>query len=283
MSEKIIEFHFKYNENRRNIGEVFFALGNYISAYEDFGKAIADALDHDLDFRIELSDIQSGSIILKLLKLFDDLTSPNDLIEDLTGEVGSLESLSEITQKHNLKLAEKINASGKYKNRVEPTLNELDIALAMEKWSDANRMMEPNESLTITEELNTGINSNVVHIDTGFRLGKRPKEMFSNFLEKHDGNEIVDVITSCFRGDLNWRFQNTQTKLIYNAHIKDHYWLGEYQDGRKTISTRDSLLVHSTYELWRIKGKPTIRNAQIKKVIDIIRCNGEQGELFGGD
>ncbi|MBL0666368.1 MULTISPECIES: hypothetical protein [Aeromonas] len=283
MSRTFVEFHLKYNENRKNVGEVFFALGQYISAYEDFGTAIADALDHNLEFRIELSEIKSGSIILRLIKLFDDLTSPNDLINDLTGEVGSLESLSKITQKHNRKLEEKVNASGKFKDRVEPTLNELDIALAMEKWSDANRRIEPNESLTITEELNSGVNSNVVHIDTSFRLSKRPKEMFSNFLEKHDGKEIVDVITSCFRGDLNWRLQNTQTKLIYNAHIKDHSWLGEFQNGNKTINAKDSLLVHSVYELWKIKGKQTIKNAQIKKVIDIIQCNGEQGELFGGD
>ncbi|MFB2853305.1 hypothetical protein, partial [Aeromonas veronii] len=59
--------------------------------------------------------------------------------------------------------------------------------------------------------------------------------------------------------------------------------LGEFQNGNKTINAKDSLLVHSVYELWKIKGKQTIKNAQIKKVIDIIQCNGEQGELFGGD
>ncbi|HCE1609393.1 TPA: hypothetical protein NJY97_004588 [Vibrio parahaemolyticus] len=283
MSQSFLEFHFEYNPNRKNVGEVFFALGNYVSAYESFGKVIADAIGNDLDFCIEINDIQSGSIKLKLLKLFDELTSPNELIKDLTGEIGSLESLSEITQRQNQKLSRKVNSSGRYKERVEPSLNDLDVALAMEKWSDANRMVEPDEKLTITDGIDSEQPSNVINIDTGFRLSKRPRDMFSNFIDKHDDKEIVDVIRPCFRGDLNWRFQNTQTKLTYNAPIKDSLWLEEYQNGQKKVDVKDSLLVHSAYELWRVKGKPTIKNAQIKKVIDIIECNGTQCGFFGRD
>lgn len=281
MSQSFVEFHFEYNPNRRNAANVFFALGNYVSAYESFGKAIAEAVGNDLDFCIELSDVESGSIKLKILKFFDEITSPNDLIKDLTGDIGSLESLSEVTNKQNENLARKIKSCNRLKDKVEPTLNELEIALAMEKWSDANRMLEQDEKITITDDIGTEAESNVINIDTKFRLSKSPRDMFSNFIGKHDDKEVVDVIRPCFRGDLNWRFQNIKTKLIYNAPIKDSLWLEDFQSGKKKVDVKDSLLVHSTYELWKVKGKSTIKNAKIMKVLEIIECDGTQSEIFG--
>ncbi|MUL04342.1 hypothetical protein GNP89_19450 [Aliivibrio fischeri] len=281
MKNSSLEFHFEYNPHRKNVADILYAMGHYIEAYEAFGNAIANAIGHDLEFSIELEEITSGSIKLKFLKLFDLLTSPNDLMNDLTGSVNSYDELVTITDAHNEKLANKVNASGKFKERIEPTLCELDIALAMDKLSEANRMIEPDEKLTITEDLS--IPDNVISIDTGFRLTKRPREMFSNYMGQHDGDEIVNVIRPCFKGHLKWRFQNTNTRLIYNAPIKHAKWLEEYQNGAQNIEVKDSLLVDSTYELWKVKGETCIKNARVNRVKDIIKCSGEQNEFFRRD
>lgn len=38
MNPRIIEFHLKYNPNRKNPAEVFHAMGDFISTYQEMGS-----------------------------------------------------------------------------------------------------------------------------------------------------------------------------------------------------------------------------------------------------
>ncbi|WP_318485345.1 hypothetical protein [Photobacterium leiognathi] len=266
--EPLLEFHFDYSKKRKNIGEAFHALGYYIEAYIELGQIMADAIGDDLEFEIQISSIKEGSIRVFFVKLFDEITNPSDFLRDLRGEVGTLQQLEVITNRQNLRLSEKLKSNKKYSQRVEPTINNLEVALTLEKLSQANKYMEPEETITVGDVDDNA--DNVVNIDTKFRFNGKPKEMFKNYVCKYDGEEYVDVIRSYYRGDNNlWRFQNRNTGFEYNAPIKDKKWLQEFRDGLHQVNPVDCLLVHSSYEIWRINGKDVVKNAKIIQVVDV--------------
>lgn len=278
----LLEFHFFYSKKRKNIGEAFHALGYYIEAYIELGQIMADAIGDDLELEIQISSIKEGSIKVFFLKLFDDVTNPNDFLRDLKGEVGTLQELELITNVQNQRLSKKLERSEKYSKRVEPTINNLEVALTLEKLSQANKYLEPEETITVGDVGDSA--ENVVNIDTRFRFTGKPKEMFKNYVGKHDGEEYVDVIRSYYRGDNNmWRFQNRNTGFEYNAPIKNKKWLQEFREGLHKVNPVDCLLVHSVYEIWRINGKDVVKNAKILKVIDVMKGTEPQYDVIERD
>ncbi|PKH04760.1 hypothetical protein [Moritella sp. Urea-trap-13] len=280
--EPLLEFHFNYSKNRKNAGEVFHALGYFIDAYVEFGQIMADAIGDDLDFEIQLTSVTEGSIKVRFLKFFDAITSPDIFICDLKGEIGTLDQLQAVTAKQNKRLSETLKSNNKYSERIEPTINDLNVALTLEKWTLANKQLQQDESITIGDV--DALPGNVISIDTSFRFTGSPKEMFKNFVGKHDGEEYVDVIRSYHRGDqYMWRFQNRKTRLEYNAPIKHKKWLQEFHEGIHQVNPVDCLLIHSSYEVWRINGKDTVTNAKVLEVIDVIKGSDYQHEIIERD
>lgn len=276
----IMEFYLDYESNRRKPGEVFHAMGYLIEAYERFGMILSEAAGTEHEFELIIDEVAGGSILGKLIKVFDKLTDPDPLIESLTQDMGTYSNLVDFSQKQEERLKRTYAESGHdgTSENFEPTLDLIELTEAMEIWTKGLKSLKPDEKLTISSS--RGDTSQQVKLNRGFRFTGDKSKIFSNRLGQHDGPEIIDVVKPCFKGDKNWLVQNRETKTNYVAPILNKKWLQDYQDDIHRVGPKDSLEVHSCYEVWNVKGERRIRNAKIKDVKRIIHCTGQQDDFF---
>lgn len=278
MNPRIIEFHLKYNPNRKNPAEVFHAMGNFISTYQEMGQLITQSIGYEADFELEMKEVVHGSILARLMIWVDEWTQPNSLLRELTGEFTEKEQVSEVLAREKERLIVEATICGHHnKVRLEPYFDEREVAMTMDKWSEANKKLMPDEKLTISEEHED--RNNVVPFDPNFRFTGDLKQMYSSLKGRHDGPEVVRVFRPCNLGTAKWEFISEKTGKRYSAEITHKEWLEQYQNNEVNPAAKDSLLVHSEYDVVSIDGEDKIRNAQIKQVIDIIRYTGTQNEL----
>ncbi|PLC55982.1 hypothetical protein [Photobacterium carnosum] len=280
--ESLLEFHFEYNQDRRNPSEVFHALGYFIEAYTYCGRILADAIDEELDFDIKLEQISDGSIRAFFKKCFIDLISPDQFLNDLQGEISTKEQIEHIAARETDRLKTKLSQDENNQSKaISPQINSIDVALLLEKLSAATENLQHNEKISIGNGDPNLPPTNVITFDPKFRYKGKTNEMFNkNFIRTHDGEEVIDVLKSYFRGDNMWQFENQNTKFQYNAVIEDKKWLNEFHNGTKLAQPTTSLRVHSCYEVWKINGQHKAKNAKIIKVIDTIEHKEKQHDLI---
>lgn len=278
MNQKILEFHLEYNEGRKNGQDVFIAMGEYISAYEKFGRILTDAIGSEVSFECTLQEVRKGSIIGQFKIIFDNLTSPDKLILDLTEEIGTVEQVAEITAKHEERIHKIITESDEHRNKLPPSISKIDTAYAMQELSNANKRLELGESMSVTDINSKG--SNVIPFNTKFRFTGDISTMFANHTDSHSGEDTIEIIKPCNKGDLTWKVKSIITNFEYNALIKDSQWLDSYQRGEANCDPQDYLKVNSSYDIYINKGQKKIKNALIIKVHEVVKNSGHQDELF---
>jgi hypothetical protein len=278
MEESILEFHLEYSPDRKNPSEIFHAMGDFISAYEQFGKIIAHSVNSDLTFDIELKEVTHGCILAKLiLRTVESFTRPDNLIRSLTGEISQLDEVQNVTQQERKRVKKAMSLNDRYAQRIDPTINDLDVALAMEKWSEGNAKLNQDEHLTVCNE--GEYSENVIPFDPTFRFTGDTRKMFSNFIGSHDGEELIEVIRPCCSGNAQWDVKSRKTGRKFSAEMIDKQWLDNYQNSEERLGGSDYLLVHSRYDIVNERGEEKIKNAKIIKVIKIIEHQGKQHEL----
>ena len=278
MEESVLEFHLEYNPHRSNPAEVFHAMGDFISAYEKFGRIIAQSVDSELIFDVELKEVTHGCILAKLfLRYVEEWTRPDDLIRSLTGEASQLADIQKVTSKERKRLKLKMHATNRYKNRIDPIISDLDVALVMEQWSKANQQLNPDEHLTVCKE---GENhTNTVPFDPSFRYTGNTKKLFSHYKASHDGEELIEIYRPCCSGDSKWEVKSRKTGRKFLAEITHKEWLEDYQNSEERLGGSDYLRVHSQYDIFDVNGDEQIKNAKIIEVIEIIEHKGSQDEF----
>jgi hypothetical protein len=276
MEVTVLEFHLEFNPNRRNPAEVFHAMGNFISAYQEMGDIIARAADSEMTFDIELQEVAHGCILAKLLLKVEEWTRPDDLFRQLTGEMSQKEQVIEVTNRERTRLKNKMGNIGR-SMRVEPYINDIEVALVAEKWSEGNKCLLPDENLKVCNEGDEL--SNVVPFDPSFRFTGDVKKMFSECLGQFVGEEIVEVNKPCKKDSSKWEVISTKTGITYSAEINDRRWLEDYQNSVIRLGGSDNLRVDVEYDVILEKGKRSIKNAKIKEVLEVIDCSGRQYEL----
>lgn len=278
MKEKILEFHLQYNKGRKNGQDVFIAMGEYISAYEQFGKILTDAIGSDISFECTLQGVREGSIIGKFKIIFDNLTCPDKLILDLTGEIGTVEQLTEVTEKNEERINKMMAESNEHQHKLPLSISKIDTAYAMQELSNANKRLETGESMSINDI--TSKTSNVIPFNTNFRFTGDLTKMFANHIESYNGEDLIEIIKPCNKGDLTWKVKSVITGFEYNALIKHSQWLDTYQHGEANCDPQDYLRVNSSYDVYINKEQKKIKNAQIIKVYEVVKNSGHQNELF---
>ena len=275
MEEQVVEFHLNYNKNRNNPAELFHAMAEFIETYQDLGQVLSDAIESETRFAFELQEVTKGSILAKLALKVEKWTRPDPLLKSFTGEISLPCDVKSRTNAEIERLKTEINSQKI--SRIEPYISDLDIALAMDKWSEANKKLLPDEHLTICNE---GENlSNVIPFDQSFRFTGDPKKMFSRDKGHHDGEEVVEIFKPCNKGNSQWEFVSIKTKRTYKAEILHKKWLEDYQNSKTRLGGQDYLRVHSKYDVITENGKDVIRNAKILEVIEVINCGGIQHEI----
>ncbi|ENQ8650557.1 hypothetical protein ACEQ8A_004247 [Vibrio fluvialis] len=276
MEATVLEFHLEYNPNRKNPAEVFHAMGDFISAYQEMGQIIAQAVDSEMNFDFELQEVTHGCILAKLLLKVEEWTRPDDLFRGFTGEMSLKEQVQDVTDNEKLRLKDEMAKRGRA-NRLDPYISDLDVALVAEKWSEGNKKLLPDEHLKVCNE---GAElAEVIPFDPNFRFTGDVKKMFSNEKGRFDGEEIVEVSKICARGTSKWEVISTKTGKKYSAEITHREWLDEYQNSEVRLGGRDSLRVHAEYDVMVENGEDRIKNAKIKEIKEVIPYRGTQNEL----
>ena len=167
MKATILEFHLEYNSNRKNPAEVFHAMGDFISAYQDMGQIIAQAVDSKMVFDVELQEVTHGCILAKLLLKVEEWTRPDSLFRELTGDMSKKEQVQHITNNERDRLKNDMAKRGR-SSRLDPYISDLDVALVAEKWSEGNKKLLPDEYLKVCNE--GAWLAEVVPFDPNFRF-----------------------------------------------------------------------------------------------------------------
>lgn len=276
MEATVLEFHLEYNPQRQNPAEVFHAMGYFLSAYQDMGQIIAQAVDSEMNFDIELQEVTNGSILAKLLLKIEEWTRPDELFRELTGEMSTKEQVQQVANNESLRLKDELEKRSE-NPRLDPYISDLEVALIAEKWSEGNQKLLPDEHLKICNE---GDNlSNVIPFDPNFRFTGNVKKMFSHEIGRFKGEEMVEVIKPCNKTTSKWRVMSTRTNKVYSADIEDKKWLKDYIHSEVRLGGSDYLRVKVEYDVITQQGEQIIKNAKITKVIDVETFRGNQDEL----
>ncbi|MFS1920916.1 hypothetical protein [Vibrio lentus] len=276
MEATVVEFHLEYNPNRRNPAEVFHAMGNFISAYQEMGQIIAQAVDSEMNFDFELQEVTHGCILAKLALKVEEWTRPDDLFRALTGEMSQKEQVQHVANKERDRLKKEMSRRNRA-SHFDPYISDLDVALVAEKWSEGNQKLQADEHLKVCNE---GADlSNVVPFDPNFRFTGNVKQMFSSEQGRFDDEEIVEVIRTCKKTTSKWTVVSTRTNKQYTADITDTKWLTEYLNSDVRLGGSDYLKVDVEYDVIIERGEERIKNAKIKKVVDVITYRGTQHEI----
>lgn len=276
MEATVLEFHLEYNPNRKNPAEIFHAMGHFISAYQEMGQIIAQAVNSELIFDVELQEVTHGCILAKLLLKVEEWTRPDDLLRELTGDMSQREQFQKVTNNERVRLKEEMEKRGSL-SKFEPYISDLDVALVAEKWSEGNKKLLPNENLKVCNE---GAKlANVIPFDPDFRFTGNINKMFSNKKGHFDGEEIVEVFKPCKRVTSKWEVISTRTNKKYSAEITHKEWLDEYLKSEVRLGGSDYLRVHAEYYVVVENGEERIKNAKIKEIKEIITYCGIQNEI----
>ena len=130
MEATVLEFHLEYNPNRKNPAEVFHAMGDFISAYQEMGQIIAQAVDSEMNFDVELQEVTHGCILAKLLLKVEEWTRPDDLFRELTGEMSQKEQVQHVTNKERDRLKSEMSKRNRA-SRFDPYISDFEVALVL--------------------------------------------------------------------------------------------------------------------------------------------------------
>lgn len=276
MEATILEFHLEYNPNRKNPAEVFHAMGDFIAAYQDMGQIIAQAVDSEMIFDIELQEVTHGCILAKLLLKVEEWTRPDDLFRELTGEMSQKEQVQHVTNNERARLKNEMANRGR-SSRLDPYISDLDVALVAEKWSEGNKKLLSDEYLKVCNE---GAElAEVIPFDPDFRFTGNVKKMFSSDQGHFDGEEIVEVFKPCKKATSKWEVISTRSNKRYSAEISHKEWLDEYLNSEVRLGGSDYLRVHVEYDVVVENGEERIKNATIKEIKEVITYRGKQNEI----
>ena len=276
MESTLLEFHLEYNPNRKNPAEVFHAMGNFISAYQEMGQIIAQAVDSEMNFEVELKEVTHGCILAKLLLKVEEWTRPDALFRELTGEMSQKEQVQHVTNNERARLKVEM-AKGGRSTRLDPYISDLDVALVAEKWSEGNKKLLPDEHLKVCNEGSDL--AEVIPFDPNFRFTGNIQKMFSSDQGHFDGEEIVEVFKPCKKATSKWEVISTRTQKRYSAEILHKEWLEEYLNSEVRLGGSDYLRVDVEYDVVIEKGDERIKNAKIKEIKEIITYRGTQNEI----
>lgn len=276
MEATVLEFHLEYNSNRKNPAEVFHAMGDFISAYQEMGQIIAQAVDSEMIFDVELQEVTHGCILAKLLLKVEEWTRPDSLFRELTGEMSQKEQVQHVTNNERDRLKNEMAIRGR-SSHLDPYISDLDVALVAEKWSEGNKKLLPDEYLKVCNE---GAKlAEVIPFDPNFRFTGNVKKMFSSDRGHFDGEEIVEVFKPCKKATSKSEVISTRTHKRYSAEITHKEWLDEYLNSEVRLGGSDYLRVHAEYDVVVEKGEERIKNAKIKEIKEVITYRGTQNEI----
>lgn len=285
--ESELSIKLEYLENRKNPAEVFEAMALYINVYREFGQLLTNSVGIKYDFEFQLSDIEKGSILSKLSVISDLLdrtfkesvySSGNKLFERIvdTNETGEEEEVESIAVDLEAELSKNMHG-----HLAEPYIDRQNLACVLSHLSSANQKTMDGENVFVISGVN---DSEVSAINTKWRFTGNPKTMFLGKTESHDNiKDNLSVNVTVNEGNSVWSFKSLSTDKRFSARILHKDWLEQYQNGLvQPIGPKDVVEAELSYEIYtprKGKGKPQIRNARIKKIIDIRRNGQYQYEL----
>ncbi|WPN62673.1 hypothetical protein QMK47_24630 [Pseudomonas sp. P9_35] len=282
--QETLRIKIDFARERRRPAEIFQAMSGYIEAYQALGQVIAVSVGAADDFELRLENVETGSIASLLKSVPGRVrTWVEDAVFDagvkLAGELSEVDSTS--TEEEVDLLATKLEAQLSKLNlgqTADPMIDRKALAIALSKFSEANKRLLPEESATATLVEAQSVTS----INTHWRFNANPKDMFLGVKDSHVGVDKLYVRAPVNIGKGAWSMLSVSTGSRYNANIFDLAWLEGYQDGLiRPIGPKDVMEAEVAYEIYTPpagKGKPFISSAKIKRVIDIHRDVGLQHE-----
>jgi hypothetical protein len=273
-----------FAKNRQRPAEVFQAMSSYIEAYQAIGQVMVGSLGGNEDFALQLENVETGSVA--------------SLLKAVPGRVG--EWLEKALFESSLKLAEELSdidststeeevdilaqqleselAKSNIRQMVDPHIDRQAFAHALNKLSEANKKLLPDEK--VLTSLSGG--NNITPINTHWRFNANPKEMFLGLTVSHNVIDKFYVKSPINIGKGAWPLVSISTDSRYSARISDVNWLENYQNGLiPAIGPKDVIEAEVSFDVYTPppgKGRPYITNANVKKIIDIHRNFGLQHE-----
>lgn len=286
MVESELSIKLEYLQNRSNPSDVFEAMALYIDAYRDFGQLLTNSIGIQADFQFQLSDIEKSSILSKLSvvsKLLDRnfknaaFSSGSKLFEKLL-ELDETEEESEV-ESIAVDL-EEVFASKLKGQLADPYIDRKNLAYVLSKLSSANQKIVSGENVYV---ISGDDKQETSQINTNWRFTGDPKKMFTGKTESHEIKDKLYVPVTVNEGNSIWTFKSISLDKKFTGRIIHKDWLEQYQNGLvQPIGPKDVVEADLSYDIYTPpsgKGKPQIRNAKLKRVIEIHRNSVLQHEL----
>lgn len=274
---------YDYLVGREDPAQVFEAISLYMQSYKDFAALMSEALGICDDFSFKLDEVDKGSIksmISACKNAYDGIENiiyeqGNKLFGDLVdeGETKTEQQVDELAEKLEFRLSKAM------KNKMaEPYVNRKKLAVVIKSFSEANKLTHEGEAVSVLAGNDEFYEE---FINKGWVFSGNPDEMFLGERTKVNTVLKMNAVTTVCEGSSAWTFKciNLEGRRI-SANVLDKKWLERYQLGMiYPIGPMDIITADVEYTVIDLKAKKRnaeIKNAKIKKILDIKRFQGHQ-------
>lgn len=274
-----------YLQKRKNPAQVFEAMGLYINAYQDLCQLLANSVDLEVAFELELNSVSTGSIISKLSSVSSSIAN---YIEEALYSSGSalsseLMDISETeTEAEVNSIAIALEADIRKKinsNIVPPHIDRQGLAYVLTEFSNANKKLQSGEVV----QLGAANSDYLSKFNVDWRFSGDASKMFIGDTSDFNGRDKLYTMIQVNEGNSVWSFKSAAMERKFPAKIVDKDWLQRYQAGLIApigpLDIMDAELSYSIYTPPDGKGRPQIRKAKIHKILNIHRNRDYQNAL----
>ena len=274
-----------YLQKRKNPAQVFEAMGLYINAYQDLCQLLANAVDLEIAFELELNSVDTGSIISKLGSVGSSIanyieealySSGSALSSELmhVSETGTEAEVNSIASALEADISKKIPET-----IVPPHIDRQGLAYVLTEFSNANKRLQSGEIV----QLGAANSEYLSAFNTEWRFSGDASKMFIGDTSDFNGKDKLYTMVQVNEGNSVWSFKSAAMERKFPAKIVDKDWLHRYQSGLIApigpLDIMDAEISYSIYTPPDGKGRPQIRRAKIHKILSIHRNRDYQNAL----
>lgn len=277
--------HIQYDRMDKSPERIFMGIAGIIESFKGIDNELVRCIDSDIESVLLLEDVESGSILLRLKNVVENI--PDDALKSgdykrLVGEylcrakykilefISRHDTISTEQEARDLEseikdLAEstEVNALGCYSC---PTRHSFMDAL----YNMSIAMNNFHERDSVSMEL--GKDSRVL-VNKDFSLTKEQiLDLCKGDTLENDMEILLQVRRPDFLGNMQWEFRHGENKIV--AKIKDHEWMERFRSHQFNVSPGDSLKVkmHSVLTYGKSSELLDEKNT-ITEVLDVVHTD----------
>lgn len=261
------EIRLDFKPNTGGPERIFFAMAEYLSAFENLIEIVGKGIDPQGSFSCELSGVQISSL-KSIVKCIGNYCSALSRVPIVIA--GQMIDLHEINREEQIeKIVSKIESEVVSTTEIDfpnqVNINRFEFSKGLERLTEASKRIVDGETIDVRNN-----EHNVIFLNTRTFFSKGSEEIFeeASHVKRHE--EILLIKRPTFVGNSMWDFKSVQRKKSFSAAIEHEDWLKKYQNRQVHLEPGDAISAIVEYVAYKERGDKFF-NYKDHKVVSVQR------------